>query len=162
MKKFIALFLLIFIGCSPVYFQPENPGVDYRWAIERWQKRIQKESWNETLIDDIMRSCLKLAKYEQEYGDDYWKTYKEFLKDFKGDCEDISAFMFGTLKRLGYPKSVRLRIIRMPLGDHSVLMVELPKGRWKMYNSTSMPGDFYDIALSRMLVEYDEKNIYYP
>jgi hypothetical protein len=41
-------------------------------------------------------------------------------------------------------------------------MVELPKGRWKMYNSIPMPGDFYDIALSRTLVEYDEKNIYYP
>ena len=162
MKNLIPFFLLIFIGCSPVFFQPENPGVDYRWAIERWQKRIQKESWNETLIDDIMRSCLRLAKYEQEYGDDYWKTYQEFLKDFKGDCEDISVFMYGTLKRLGYPKGIRLRIIRMPLGDHSVLMVELPKGRWKMYNSTPMPGDFTDIAISRTLVEYDDKNIYYP
>jgi len=162
MKNFIAFFLLIFIGCSPVYFQPENPGVDYRWSIERWQKRIQNESWNETMIDDIMSSCLRLAKYEQEYGDDYWKTYQEFIKDFKGDCEDITVFMYGTLKRLGYPKDIRLRIIRMPLGDHSVLMVELPKGEWKMYNSTPMPGDFSDIALSRTLVEWDDRNIYYP
>jgi len=114
------------------------------------------------MINDIMGSCLRLAKYEQEYGDDYWKTYQEFLEDFKGDCEDITVFMYGTLKRLGYSKGIRLRIIRMPLGDHSVLMVELPNGRWKMYNSTPLPLDFSDIALSRTMVEWDDKNIYYP
>ncbi|MEA1947873.1 MAG: hypothetical protein U9N83_11310 [Thermodesulfobacteriota bacterium] len=162
MKKFIVFFLLIFIGCSPVYFQPKNPGVDYRWAIENWQKRIQKESWNEALIDNIMSSCLMISKYEMESGDDYWKTYQEFLKDFSGDCEDIAIFMYGTLRRLGYPKGIRLRVIRMPLGDHTVLMVELPNGRWKMFNSTPMPGDFFDIAVSRTLVEWDDRNIYYP
>jgi hypothetical protein len=162
MKKIFVFFLLIFIGCSPVYFQPENPGVDYRWAIEHWQKRIQKEGWNQSLVDDIMSKCLMIARYEQESGDDYWKTYQEFLKDFSGDCEDITVFMYGTLKRLGYPKGIKLRIIRMPRGDHAVLMVELPNDKWKMFNSTPMPGDMFDIAVSRTLVEWDDKNIYYP
>lgn len=161
MKYVIAYVLLIFSGCSTVFFQPGNPGVDYRWAIERWQQRIQEESWNEPLVDNIMSSCLKFAKYEPERDDDYWKTYQEFLRDFKGDCEDISIFMYGTLKRLEYPNRVRLRIIRMPSGDHSVLMVEMPGGKWKMYNSIPMPLDFADIMLSRTIVEWDDKNIYY-
>lgn len=160
--RIISVFvLLISIGCSPVFLQPENPGVDYRWAIEGWQQRIQEESWDEALVSDIMSSCIKLAKYEAEDGDDYWKTYQEFLRDFKGDCEDISVFMYGTLKRLDYPNRVRLRIIRMPSGDHSVLMVEMPSGEWKMYNSTPVPGDFTDILLSRTIVEWDDRNIYY-
>jgi len=158
----IIISILTITGCCPVFFQPANPGVDYRWAIERWQQKVQAEGWGEPLIDEITSSCLRLAKYEQEHGDDNWKTYHEFLKDFKGDCEDISVFMYGTLKRLGYPKALRLRIIRMPLGDHAVLMVELPKGEWKMFNSTSMPLDFADIAVSRTIVEWDDNNIYYP
>jgi hypothetical protein len=162
MKNLTAFFLLIYIGCSPVYFQPEDPGVDYRWEIENWQKRIQNESWNEAIVDNIMSTCLKIARYEQDSGADYWKTYREFIKDFSGDCEDIATFMYGTLKRLDYPKDIRLRIIRMPLGDHAVLMVELPNGRWKMFNSIPIPGDMLDIAVSRTLVEWDDKNIYYP
>ena len=162
MKNLIVFFLLTFIGCSPVYFQSENPGVDYRWEIELWQKRIQKEGWNESLLDSIMNKCLMIAKYEKDSDGDYWKTYREFIKDFSGDCEDITVFMYGTLKILAYPKGIRLRIIRMPLGDHAVLMVELPNGRWKMFNSTPMPGDRFDIAVSRTLVEWDDKNIYYP
>jgi len=159
--KSLTIIILLLTSCCPVFFQPENPGVDYRWQIELWQKKIQKEGWNETLIDDVMSSCLRLAKYEQDCCDDYWKTYQEFLEDFKGDCEDISAFMFGTLKRLNYPKGVRIRIIRMPLGDHAVLMVELPKGRWKLFNSIPMPGNMFDIAISRTIVEWDDRNIYY-
>jgi hypothetical protein len=161
MKCIIGCCILFFAGCSPVFFQPENPGVDYRWAIERWQQRIQEESWDEPLVSNIMSSCLKFAKYEPEHGDDYWKTYQEFLRDFKGDCEDISVFMYGTLKRLGYPNRIRLRIVRMPSGDHSVLMVEMPSGGWKMYNSTPTPVDFMDIMLSRTVVEWDDRNIYY-
>lgn len=94
-----------------------------------------------------------ILKYEMEYGDNYWKTYQEFLKGFSGDCENIAIFMYGTLKKLGYPKGIRFRVIRMPLGDHTVLMVELPNSRWKMFNSTPMPGGFFDIAVSRALVE---------
>ena len=161
MKYLIACCLLVLTGCSPVFFQPKNPGVDYRWAIERWQQRIQEESWDEPLVDDIMSSCIKIAKYKPEQGDDYWKTYQEFLRDFKGDCEDISVFMYGTLKRLGYPNRFRLRIIRTPSGDHSVLMVEMPDGEWKLYNSTPVPIDFLDILLSRTIVEWDDRNIYY-
>jgi hypothetical protein len=50
----------------------------------------------------------------------------------------------------------------MPLGDHAVLMVELPDQRWKMFNSVPLPGASIDIALSRTVVEWDDKYIYYP
>ena len=163
MKKLIVFFIIFLVGCSPAYFQPKEPGVDYRWLIENWQQRIQKEGWNEALVDDITSSCIELSKFEPDpVDDDHWETYREFTTDFKGDCEDITAFMYGTLTRLDYPQNIRFRIIRMPLGDHAVLMVELPTGRLKMYNSVPQPGDAFDIALARVLVEWDDKYIYYP
>lgn len=164
LKRYIIfIFLFVFTGCSPAYFQPKSPGQDYRWLIENWQQRVRKEGWSEPLVDNITRSCIQLSKFEPDpEDDDHWETYGEFLEDYTGDCEDIAAFMYGTLKRLGYPGDVRIRIIRMPAGDHAVLMVKLPSGRWKMFNSVPMPGDIFDIALSRMLVEWDDENIYYP
>ncbi len=70
--------------------------------------------------------------------------------------------MYATLKRLDCPYPLKLRIIRMPAGDHAVLMVELPRDEWKMYNSVPLPGAFLDIALARTVVEWDEQQIYYP
>lgn len=163
LKIITALFLICSVGCSSVYFQPKNPGKDYRWHIEQWQQRTQKEGWNESLVNDIVNSCLQISKYEPEPANqDHWKTYGEFQNNFRGDCEDIAAFMYGTLKRVGCPYPLKLRIIRMPAGDHAVLMVQLPTEEWKMYNSIPMPGDFIDIALARTVVEWDHHSIYYP
>ena len=158
----ILLFILLF-GCSPAYFQPEQPGQAYRHLIENWQQRILEEGWQEALVDDIMAKCILLSKYEAEpYGQDHWMTYREFIQTFQGDCEDIAAFMYGTLKRLQYPEAVRMRIVRMPLGDHAVVMVQLADGRWKLFNSVPLPGQAIDLALSRTLVEWDNEHIYYP
>jgi hypothetical protein len=162
--KYIAAILLVCsVGCSPIYFQPTEPGADYRWYIERWQERVRQEGWSEALVNDIVGSCLKISKYEPEPANhDHWKTYGEFQNTFRGDCEDIATFMYGTLKRLECPYDLKMRIIRMPAGDHAVLMVELPDGGWKMYNSLPIPGDFIDIAMARTVVEWDDQQIYYP
>lgn len=158
-----AILLFCLAGCSPVYFQPKNPDTEYRWYIEQWQQRSRQEGWSEALVDDIVASCLTIAKYEPEPPHhDHWKTFGEFQKNYRGDCEDIAAFMFGSLKRLNCPYDLRLRIIRMPGGDHAVLMVKLPTSKWKMYNSIPQPGDFVDIALARTIVEWDDQMIYYP
>ncbi len=158
-----AIFLFCLAGCSPVYFQPKDPGMDYRLNIEQWQRRVRQEGWSKKLVGNVINSCLKISKYEPEPShQDHWKTYAEFQMDFRGDCEDIATFMYGTLKRLEYPYALKLRIIRMPAGDHAVLMVQLPTGQWKMYNSIPMPGDFLDIALARTVVEWDDQQIYYP
>ncbi len=163
LKHIVPLLLFCLVGCSPVYFQPTDPGVDYRWYIEHWQQRVREEGWSENLVNDVVDSCLMISKYEPEPANhDHWKTYGEFQKNFRGDCEDIATFMFGTLKRLDCPYAQKLRIIRMPAGDHAVLMVELSTAEWKMYNSIPQPGDFIDIALSRTLVEWDDQHIYYP
>jgi hypothetical protein len=158
-----AALLICLVGCSPVYFQPEDPGSDYRWYIEQWQQRVREEGWSEALVNDIVDSCLNIAKYEPEPAHhDHWKTYGEFQISYRGDCEDIATFMYGTLKRLEYPYAQKLRIIRMPAGDHAVLMVQLPNDQWKMYNSIPQPGDFLDLALARTIVEWDDQRIYYP
>lgn len=150
-------------ACSPAYFQPPQPGIDYRLQIETWQQKIRQKGWSEALVDEIMTTCVMLSKYEPDPKDqDVWMTYQEFTETFQGDCEDIATFMYGTLKRLDYPRDVRLRILRMPLGDHVVVMVQLPGGRWKMFNSVPIAGDIIDIAVSRTLVEWDDDKIYYP
>ncbi len=163
LKLITVLTLICFAGCSPVYFQSKDPGTEYRESIEQWQQKVRKEGWSEDLVNGIIDSCLKIAKYEPEKMSlDHWKTYGEFQNDFRGDCEDIATFFYGTLKRLGCPYATKLRIIRMPAGDHAVLMVKLPNSNWKMYNSIPVPGDFLDIALSRTVVEWDDRHIYYP
>jgi hypothetical protein len=158
-----AVFLLCSLGCSPIYYQPENPGTQYRQYIEKWQQRVQEEGWDNNMVNAVVESCLKMSKYEPEPAhQDHWKSYREFQSDFRGDCEDIATFMYGTLKRLNYPHGLKLRIIRMPAGDHAVLMVQLPNAEWKLYNSLPMPGAFLDIALARVVVEWDDHQIYYP
>ena len=147
------LIAFICIGCSPAYFQPRQPGNDYRIQIENWQNRIRQEGWHDALVDEIMSTCIRLSKYESDPENlDHWMTYQEFVKTFRGDCEDIATFMYGTLKRLQYPKSIRIRVLRMPMGDHAVVMVKLSNDRWKMFNSVPIPGDVFDLALSRTIV----------
>jgi hypothetical protein len=163
LQYLIAFLALWFPGCSPVYFQPDDPGKAYRWYIERWQQQVRQEGWHEALVDDVVGACLMIAKYDPEPArHDHWKSYSEFQQKYRGDCEDIATFMYGTLKRLHCPYALKLRIIRMPAGDHAVLMVELSAGRWEMYNTIPLPGDFIDLALARTVVEWDDQNIYYP
>lgn len=64
MRYIIACCLIIFAGCSSVFYQPANPGVDYRWEIERWQQRIQEESFNEPLVNNAPNSFSENTEYE--------------------------------------------------------------------------------------------------
>ncbi|MGD9211177.1 MAG: hypothetical protein PVI90_10395 [Desulfobacteraceae bacterium] len=162
-KLIILLFITFLVGCSPAYFQPQQPGKEYLDLIKDWQDRILQEGWNESFVDEIMAKCVFLSKYKADpKGMDHWMTYREFIDTFQGDCEDIAAFMYGTLKRLNYPEPIRMRILRMPMGDHAVVMVRSANGRWKMFNSVPTPGQFIDLAFSRILVEWDDERIYYP
>ena len=163
MRRLITILLAtLLIGCSPVFTQPKNPGMQYYKEIKSWQERTTEHGWTRQDVNEIMSQCLRLAKYESEKpGKDHWKTYHEFLINFKGDCEDIAVFMFGTLRRLGYPHGLKLRAIKMPLGDHAVIMVQMEDGKWVMYNSVPIPGDFFDLALSSFIVDWDETNILY-
>ncbi len=151
------------VGCSPVYFQPPDPQGEYYQSIEQWQQKVREEGWSEDKVNGIVDSCLMMSRYAREPAKrNHWKTYNEFQRNFRGDCEDIATFMYGTLKRLGCPYALKLRIIRMPAGDHAVLLVQLPTRQWKMYNNVPLPGDFLDIALARTVVEWDDQRIYYP
>lgn len=154
------IILILFIcSCSPIYLQPRNPGEDYRLKIELWQERIKTEGWSESLVNDVVDGCLRVSKYEKEPdGMDHWMTYKEFIeKGLRSDCEDVSTFIFGTLRRLNCPYDLWMRIIRMPAGDHVVVVVGD-----NVYNSLPMPGDFVDLALSRTVVQWNETEIVYP
>lgn len=159
MKKliFIIMCLCFLFGCSTVHFQPDNPNKEYDWYIKEWQK----QKWGKEKVDSIVKGCLKLSKYKQEeYGHDHWKGYQEFLKTFKGDCEDIATFIYGTLKLLNCPYEKRIRIIGMISGHHAVVVIKF-NNDWKMYNTVPIPGDFVDLDLSKFIVEFDESNIYY-
>lgn len=145
------------------FTQPKNPVEQYEKYIIDWQKRIKRDGWSENLIDEIVRSCISVMSYSSEFekGDDYWATPKEIKANgMKGDCEDFGVMMMASLKMLNYPYRVRLQAIRTPMTDHAMLNTELPNGRWKRYNTTPVPGGEFDIALSIILFEWDEDNIY--
>lgn len=163
MKYILIIILTILIGCSPAFFQPINVGTEYKNSILEWQERIKKEGWTENLINNIINRCIHFAYYEaEEIYIDYWKLPKEFIKDgFKGDCEDIGFFIWGTLKKLKYPYEIRGVAIRMPMGDHFMLKIKLPNNQWKMYNPVPIPGDFIDLIMSRKIVEFNETEIFY-
>jgi len=155
-------FLWMFTGCS-AYFQPANPSSVYQNKIQEWQQRQESEGWTSALVGEIIAGCLQVAKYEAEpYPRDHWKTYSEFVKsDFRGDCEDITFFAGMTLRRLGYPHGIKRVIYRNPLikvgdyyADHTVLAVEMPDGRWKVFNSVGTFGEF-DRLISFRLTEFD-------
>lgn len=159
--KTIILFLftiISFYGCAA------TPN-EYRWKIENWQTKMQNIpikhktiNWTDKQINNAIKGALALSKYESDpIDDDNWDGYQSF--DLKGDCEDIATFMYAVLKGLGYQNDIRMRIVRMPLGDHAVLMVKMPNNKWKMFNS--VPSTNFDLAFSRTIVEWDDKYIYY-
>jgi len=126
-----------------------------------WQERTKREKWSTHLVDEIMAKCVEISSYEDEIINmDFWKTYNEFIKDnFRGDCEDIAAFMFGTLKRLDYPYDVRMiGIIINSNRYHVALKVELPDGKWVVYDSVSQ----FKIRNYISFGEWDENKTYKP
>jgi len=157
----IAVFWMM-TGCS-AYFQPANPESVYQDKIREWQHRQESEGWTSTLVRDIVAGCLLVVKYESEpFPKDHWKTYAELVKsNFRGDCEDITFFAGMTLRKLGYPYGIKGVIYRNPLikvggyyMDHTVLSVQMPDGRWRVFNSVGASGEF-DRLISFRLAEFD-------
>jgi len=91
---------------------------------------------------------------------DHWDTPKEFIeRGFSGDCEDITVFMMGTLKRLRYPHQIRILIVHELFEDHALLRVEMPEGGWKVYDVVPRQIPVREVSLLKPVVEFDEKNI---
>jgi len=167
MKKIILLGIMLFlvVGCATKYSTANRTPSDiYRYMQHKildWQERVKKEKWSSNLVDEIMLECTKTAIYENDIiGTDYWKTYNEFVKTgFRGDCEDIASFMYGTLKRLNYPYRVRMIGIIIDSNKyHVALKVEVPNKRWNIYDSTSQ----FKIKDYISFGEWDEDKIYKP
>jgi hypothetical protein len=159
LNKFFLLFLsLCFSGC--VFLQPKDPAGVYEMNVIEWQERIKKEGWSKRMVDEITAQCASIAAFRFEETD-YWMTPREFIEaGFKGDCEDIAIFQMGTLKRLGYPHRVRIRIVKTLTGHHAICRVELPNGKWKSYESVRMPLYQIDALFYRTILDFDEKGIY--
>jgi len=164
MKNVILAFTLLWIasGCAGFYQPaPERVHGAYHDQIKDWQKRVQEQGWSSNRVDDVVKGCMRLVKYEPE-DTDHWDTPQEFIsKGFKGDCEDIAVFLMATLKRLEYPRQVRILGVKTLLGDHAVLKVEMPEGQWKIYETVPAPLIEIDQLFYRPFVEFDEKSIVY-
>lgn len=165
MKSLIMIFTLLFLaaGCA-VYHQPAPERIHglYHEQIKDWQKRVQEQGWSHSRVDEVVKGSLNLVLYEPEETD-HWDTPQEFIrKGFKGDCEDIAVFLMDTLKRLDYPHGVRVLAVKALLGDHAVLKVEMPDGKWKMYETIPIPlCEFDQLFFYRPIVEFDDKTIVY-
>ena len=149
-------------GCT-AFYQPAPSTLDgaYYEQIRDWQDRVRQEGWTRNLLDDVVKGCLRLAKYRLE-KDDHWDTPREFMeKGFQGDCEDIAVFILATLKRLGYEKPVRVMAVKTLMGDHALVKVALPRGDWKTYETVPVPLGEVDRLFYRPIVEFDEERILY-
>ena len=131
----------------------------YREKIEEWQMRIRSEGWSESQVHSILTQFRTLATYRMEIQD-HWDTPKEFIqKGFSGDCEDITVFMMGTLKRLGYPYPIRILIVHALFEDHALLRIQMPEGGWKVYDVVPQTVPSREAKLLKPIVEFDEKRV---
>ena len=161
--RFFPWILLLFVfawGCAA----PGPAGREwvqpvYREKINEWQMRIRREGWSENRIHSILRQFRGLAAYRMEIVD-HWDTPKEFMrKGFSGDCEDITVFMMGTLKRLGYPHRVRVLIVQGLFEDHALLRLEMPQGGWKVYDVVPPGVPAPELGRLKPVVEFDEMGV---
>jgi hypothetical protein len=154
---FVLLLSILLCGCAPSV----PPGRDwvrpaYREKIEEWQARIRREGWSENNVHSMLLQFRGLAAYRMEIVD-HWDTPVEFMKKgFSGDCEDITVFMMGTLRRLGYDHGVRVLIVEGLFEDHALLRVEMPEGGWKVYDVVPTDVPVRTPAGLRPVVEFDE------
>lgn len=138
--------------------------------IKEWEQLVQEKGWTRGIVDKIIRtvkwrySDYTLEKPEDtpkgyRWAKDYWKTPLDMINDdFKGDCEDIAGLFFGVLKRLKYPHEVRMSGMRYVLGDHALIRVEMPDGKWKLYEILKNPLAPLDRIYS--IEEWDENDIW--
>jgi len=161
--RFFHWTLLLFIftwGCATTE-TADRDRIDpvYREMIQEWQLRMQREGWSESQVHAILFQFRRLAAYRMEIRD-HWDTPKEFIrKGFSGDCEDITVFMMGTLKRLGYPYRVRILIVHGLFEDHALLRMEMPEGGWKIYDVVPRNVPIREASLLKPVVEFDEKGM---
>ena len=131
----------------------------YREKINEWQMRIRREGWSESQVHSILRQFRGLAAYRMEIAD-HWDTPKEFMrKGVSGDCEDITVFMMGTLKRRDYPHRVRVLIVEGLFEDHALLRLETPEGGWKVYAVVPPGVPTPEPGRHRPVVEFDETGV---
>jgi hypothetical protein len=151
------LSLLLMAGCAAAKREPaQNPEIPYGKKIRDWQERIRREGWSESAVRALLADCRSLVRYQVELKD-HWSTSREFIESgMEGDCEDIALFLMATLKHLGYPHRVRVLVVKEFFSDHALLRVELPEGRWAVFET--MPGGRLEVQSSRLrpVVEFDE------
>jgi len=152
------LLLALMGGCAtPSGTAQDRLNSQYGEKIRDWQRRIQREGWSENQVGRILVECRSLVTYRMEIRD-HWDTPREFMaRGFAGDCEDIVFFMMGTLRRLGYPRGVRVLVVPGLADDHALLKVEMPEGGWRLYDVASERVRAGEIRTARPIVEFDEK-----
>ena len=158
----IGLSLLLIAGCWAAKLEPaQNPEKPYVKKIQEWQERIRRDGWSENAVRALLADCRSLVRYQVELKD-HWPTPREFVTEgMEGDCEDIAVFLMGALKRLGYPHQVRILVVKELFSNHALLKVELPDGRWAVFET--MPGGRLEVVPARLkpIVEFDESHIAY-
>jgi len=157
-KLLLTLIVAIFLTGCTCFYQPANikadPQTKYYEHIRDWQIR----DWQERDVSSVINFCLKYVVYTYD-PPDHWQTYQEMINsDFHGDCEDIALFMAGTLRALGYPYQIRILLVKIIEGEHAMLKVELPNGKWRVYQTVDAP--LWQIDVFVPICEFDEKEIY--
>jgi len=130
-----------------------------------WQMRIANEGWTNDTIDDLVSYLHNLLLYVpigpcgsatstcspgamSKYG-------------YKGLCTSCGSYMYHAFKYLGYPRGVRIGMVRVFGIGHQVTRIERPDGTWRMINSYSAFGLHYaDEPFYHSIIDFDDKGIY--
>ena len=131
----------------------------YLQKIKEWQTRIQREGWLENEVHSILVEFRSLARYRIEIVD-HWDTLKEFMEaGFSGDCMNIVVFLMATLRSVGYSNQMRLLVAKSLFEDHALLHLELPDGRWRVYDVVPRSVPRVEMDALKPVVKFDEKRI---
>ncbi|RJQ56910.1 MAG: hypothetical protein C4530_13940 [Desulfobacteraceae bacterium] len=162
-KRFLFVVSLVIVsGCS-AFHQPAPDQIHglYHDRFTGWQEKITRQGWSEALVNELVEQSIIFSQYRAEESD-YWDTPRQFVeKGFQGDCEDIAVFAMSNLKMLKYPHRVRILAVKALTGHHAVLKVEMPDGKWKVYETVPVLFGQFDRAFYRPIVEFDENTILY-
>lgn len=139
--------------------------IQYNPDMAAWKLRIAEEGWTEEVIHDLINYLQKLMLYAPvgKCGTVTGTCSPLMFQKagYIGMCTSCGSYIYHTFKYLGYPRGVRIGLVRIFGGGHQVTRIELENGKWKMINSFDAFGLHYlDEPFYFKVIDFDDNIIY--
>jgi predicted transglutaminase-like cysteine proteinase len=128
--------------------------------LESIRAAIARDGWNNKTVEDTIEEIRKLTCPVMETSG-HWDTPKEFVaNNLQGDCKDIAIFLYAMLKRLDYPKQVRIFAVKTEFIDHAMLKVQMPDNSWKVFDTVKKTEHNTQFVYTP-IVEFNDHEIFF-